>query len=87
MWELLQARDNPGWKEPVDPGIASLTHQVAEMSQQLKDSTRGRKRDTEETTMDMSDDDYNLISLGASRKYIASNNTRNVRSHHRSDSY
>ena len=39
------------------------------MSQKLKDSTRGRKRDNDETTMDMSDDDYKISSLVASRKY------------------
>ena len=60
MWEIRQERDNPGWKEPVDTSIASLTYQVAEMSQQLKDSTRGRKRDNDETTMDMYDDDSKL---------------------------
>ena len=87
MWELCQERDTPGWKEPVDPSIASLTRQVAEMSQQLKDSTHGRKRDTEETTMGMSDGDSNLSSLGASRKSAASNKSRNVCGHHRSDSY
>ena len=87
MWELRQERDNPGWKEPVDPSIASLTRQVAEMSQQLKDSTRGRKRDNDENTMDMTDDDSNLSSLGASRKSSASNKSRNVCSRHRSDSY
>ena len=87
MWELRQERDTPGWEEPVDPSIASLTCQVAETSQQMKDSTRGRKRDNDETTMDMSDDDYNLSSLGASRKSAASNKYRNVHGRHRSDSY
>ena len=87
MWELRQERDTPGWKEPVDPSIASLNRQVAEMSQQLKDSTRGRKRDNEKTTMDMSDDDSNLSSLVASRKSAARNKSGNFCSHHRSDSY
>ena len=75
MWELLQERDTPGWKDPVDPSIASLTRQVAEMSQKLKDSTRGRKRDNNEHTMDMSDDDTNLSSLSVSRKSAATNIT------------
>ena len=44
MWELRQERDNPGWKEPVDPSIASLTRQVAEMSQQLKREMTGLVR-------------------------------------------
>ena len=87
MWELRHERDTPGWKETVDPSIASLNCQVAEMSQQLKDSTRGRKRDNEKTTMDMSDDDSNLSSLGESRKSAARNKSRNVRGRHRSDSY
>ena len=69
MRELRQKRDTPGWQEPVDPSIDSLTCQVSEMSQQLKYSTRGRKRDNDETTMDMSDDDSKISSLGASRKY------------------
>ena len=87
MWELCQESDTPGWKELVDPGIASLTRQGTEMSQQLKESTRGRKRDNEKTTMDMSDDDSNLSSLGESRKSAARNKSGNFRSHHRSDSY
>ena len=87
MWEIRQERDTPGWKYPVEPSIASLTRQVSEMSQQLKDSTRGRKRDNDKTRMDMFDDDSNLSSLGASRKSVASNKSRNVRSHHRSDNY
>ena len=87
MWELRQERDTPGWKEPVDPSIASLTCQVSETSQQLKDSTCGRKRDNDETTLDMSDDDTNLSSLGASRKSTASNKSLNVCIRHRSDSY
>ena len=87
MWEVHQEHDTPGWKEPVDPGIVSLTRQDSEMSQQLKDSTLGRKRDTEETTMDMSDDDSNLSSLGASRKSVARNKSCNIRSRHRSDIY
>ena len=57
------------------------------MSQQLKDSTRGRKRDNDEHTMDMSDDDTNISSLSASRKYSASNKSRNVRGRQRSDTY
>ena len=61
--------------------------QIAEMSQQLKDSTRGRKRDNDKTTMDMSDDDSNLSSLGASRKSAASNKSCNVCSRHHNDSY
>ena len=87
MWELRQECDTPGWKEPVDTSIASLTRQVAEMSQKLKDSTRGRKRDNDKTTMDMSDDDSNLSSLGASLKYAASNKSRNVCGRQCSDSY
>ena len=47
MWEIRQERDIPGWKKPVDPSIASLTCQVSEMIQQLKDSTCGRKRDND----------------------------------------
>ena len=73
MWELRQERDTPGWKEPVDTSISSLTRQVSEMGHQLKDSNRGRKRDNDKHTMDMSDDDTNLSSLSASRKYAASN--------------
>ena len=57
------------------------------MSQKLKDSTRGRKRDNDKTTMDMPDDDSNLSSLGASRKYAARNKSRNICGRHRSDSY
>ena len=87
MWELREERDKPGGKDPVDTSIASLTRQVAEMSQQLKESNRGRKRDNNKTTMDMSDDDYNFSSLGASRKSAASNKYRNVHGRHRSDSY
>ena len=87
MRELRQERDTPGWKEPFDPSISSLTRQVAEMSQQRKESTRSRKRDNDETTIDMSDDDSNLSSLGASCKSAANNKSRNVRSCHRSDSY
>ena len=87
MWELRQERDTPGWKEPVDPSIASLTRQVPEMSQQLKDSTHGRKGDNDEHTMDMSDDDTNLSSLNASRESAASNKSHNVCGRHCSDSY
>ena len=87
MWELCQEFDTPGWKEPIYHSIASLTRKVSEMIQQLKESTRGRKRDNDETTLDMSDDDTNLSSLGASRKSAASNKYRNVCSCHRSDSY
>ena len=87
MWELCQERDTAGWKEPVYPSIASLTSQVAEMSQQMKYSTRGRKRYNDEHTMDMSDNDTNLSSLIASRKAAASNKSRNICGRHRSDSY
>ena len=57
------------------------------MSQQLKDITRGRKRDNDENTMDISDDDTNISSLSASRKSAAINKSRNVRDRYRSDSY
>ena len=87
MWELRQERDTPGWKEHVDTSIVSLTRKVAEMSQQLKDITRGRKRDNDENTMDISDDDFNISSLGASRKSSASNKSRKVSICHHSDSY
>ena len=87
MWELLQERDSPGWKVPVDTSIASLTRQVSEMSQQQKDITCVRKRYNDKTTMAISDDDSNLSSLGASRKSAASNKSRNVCGRHRSDSY
>ena len=87
MWELRQERDTPGWKEHVDPSIASLTRQVAEMIQRLKYSTRGRKRENNEFTMDMSDDDINLNSLVASYKFAASNKSCNIRGRHLSDSY
>ena len=87
IWEIRQDHDTPGWKEPVDHSIASLTRQVAEMSRQLKDSTRGRKIGNDETTMNMSDDDSDLSSLCASHKYVASNKSCNVRGCHHSDSY